>query len=95
MKPTSKKTPPVYKIVLCLFLCAGFIVCGVLFMKKNEIDKNNDRLREELEAAQIKQDEMKEELEAPFDADYVRRMARKLLGYCLPGEVIFYSDVED
>lgn len=95
MKATKKPVARVYKILLCLVLIAGFITCGFLFMKKNEIEKNNAKLRAELEAAELAQAAMQEELSAPFDADYVRRMARKLLGYCLPGEVIFYTDVED
>ena len=95
MKLSAKSTSPVYKIILCLVLTVGFVTCGVLLMKKNEIDKENEKLRDSLASAEVAQEQMKEELAAPFDAEYVRQMARKLLGYCMPGEVIFYTDVEE
>ena len=37
----------------------------------------------------------KEELDAPFDEAYVKRVARRKLGYCMPGEIIYFNDLDE
>lgn len=39
-------------------------------------------------------DELSNKLEAPFDGDYIIKVAKEKLNYCLPEEIIFYNDLE-
>ena len=39
-------------------------------------------------------DELENKLEAPFDDDYIIKVAKEKLNYCLPEEIIFYNDLE-
>lgn len=38
--------------------------------------------------------ELKYELDAPMDEEYILRVARKKLGLVLPEEIIYYTDIE-
>lgn len=39
-------------------------------------------------------DELENKLDAPFDGDYIIKVAKEKLNYCLPEEIIFYNDLE-
>ena len=64
-------------------------------MRQNELRAKNEALAAELAAAKEVQAQLKEELAAPFDEAYVKRVARRKLGYCMPGEIIYFNDLDE
>lgn len=86
---------PLARIALVLFLIVGFVLTGALWMRYNEMQQKSELLAKEVAAAQAENDRLKEEIAAPFDEEYVKRVARRELGYCLPGEVIYFSDFDE
>ena len=73
------------------------IVCIIAILKL-QIDFNNLNDERKLLQQQVKDysediEEMKAEIERPFDDEYVIRVAREKLGYHLPDEIIYYNDL--
>lgn len=89
-----RATPAVMRIVLAVLLILGFVLIGSLSMRYNEMQKQTETLQRQVLAAKEENDRLKEELAAPFDEAYVRRVARRSLGYCMPGEIIYFSDLD-
>ena len=94
MKNEKKNIPASVRIGLIIFLVLGFVFTGALWMKYNDERRKNDELQKEVDALSERVARKEEELAAPFDADYIARIARRELGYGLPGEIIYRSDFE-
>ena len=77
-------------VVLIIFFC---VTVFVLSVKLNDLNKSRDSLEKQLEELQASYERIKEELEEPFDEEYIVRIAREKLGYRLPGEILFYNDL--
>ena len=75
-------------LTLVVFFAALFIS---LRLKNNELIKQADALRAEIEEVQSDIDSLKAELDRPFDDDYVAEIAHKELGLRFPQEIVFYS----
>lgn len=96
MAKAYKRTTPVSaRVALVLVLVIGFVLTGALWMRYNETREKSDQLAKEVAAAKEENDRLREEIAAPFNDEYVRRVARRALGYCLPGEIIYFSDFEE
>lgn len=83
------------RIALVVLVVGGFLLTGALWMRYNEIAQETEELLSELHALEEENARLKEEISAPWNEEYIRRVARRELGYCLPGEIIYFSDFED
>ena len=80
---------------------AAFVVIIVCLITIIRLQINFNALNEEKEelSRQVAQyadeiDELKSEIERPFDDEYIMRVAREKLGYHLPDEIIYYNDLK-
>lgn len=94
-KQNRKTAPASARIALVIVLVLGFALTGALWMRYNEIHEKSEQLAKQVAAAKEENERLREEIAAPFNDEYVKRVARRELGYCLPGEVIYFSDFED
>lgn len=85
-------TPTFVRVMLVVIVAGGLLLAGSLRMRYNEMVERNAALAENVSEARENNAQLREELDAPFDLEYVKRVARRELGYCLPGEIIYYSD---
>lgn len=79
---------------------AVIIVIAVCLITILKLQIQFNRLNEEKKLLQSQVDEYREdieelraEIERPFDDEYVIRYAREKLGYHLPDEIIYYNDL--
>ena len=84
-----------WRIALIVLLVGAFLLTGALIMRYNEIEKERDEKVARLEMLKEENERLREELSAPWDDEYIKRIARRELGYCLPGEIIYFSDFKD
>ena len=73
------------------------IVCLITILKL-QIQFNKLNEEKKLLTAQVNEyrediEELRAEIERPFDDEYVIRVAREKLGYHLPDEIIYYNDL--
>ncbi len=70
--------------------------CVITIVKQqftlNEIKASISEVSGAVAEKELSIEELNDTLSHPFDRDYVIRIAREKLNYCLPDEVIFYSD---
>ena len=59
----------------------------------NRLNEERKVLTEQVEEYREDIEELKAEIERPFDDEYVIRVAREKLGYHLPDEIIYYNDL--
>ena len=64
-----------------------------LQMQFNELNSQRKQLTAQVKAYSDILEQKQEQLEEPFDDDYVVRVARAKLGYHLPDEIIYYNDL--
>lgn len=83
------------RIAFITVLIVGFLLTGALWMRYNEISQQTEELSAELRALEEENERLKEEISAPWNEEYIKRVARRELGYCLPGEIIYFSNFED
>ncbi|MBR5539738.1 MAG: septum formation initiator family protein [Clostridia bacterium] len=91
----KKHTSLSLRIALAVLVVGGFLLTGALWMRYNEISQNTEELLNTLHALEEENARLKEEISAPWNEEYIKRVARRALGYCLPGEIIYFSDFED
>lgn len=91
----KKHTSLSLRIALAVLVVGGFLLTGALWMRYNEISQNTEELLNTLHALEEENARLKEEISAPWSEEYIKRVARRELGYCLPGEIIYFSDFED
>ncbi len=94
-KRNRKTAPASARIALVIVVAVGFALTGAMWMRYNEIHEKSTQLERQVAAVQEENNRLREEIAAPFDDAYIRRVARRELGYCLPGEVIYFSDFEE
>lgn len=83
------------------FVKAAFIVFAVFCVITifNMQHKNNGKIHDiETLIAQIKEtqarvDELQDQVETPYDKEYIIKVAKEKLNYSLPNEIIFYNDL--
>ncbi|MBQ3182144.1 MAG: septum formation initiator family protein [Clostridia bacterium] len=73
------------------------VVCLITILKLqiqfNRLNEEKKVLSAQVEEYQEDIEELKAEIERPFDDEYVIRVAREKLGYHLPDEIIYYNDL--
>lgn len=94
-KRNRKELPLSARIAFVLVVVLGFILTGALWMRYNDMQKETEWLAKEVAAMQAENDRLEKEIAAPFNDEYIKRVARRELGYCLPGEIIYFSDFSE
>lgn len=73
------------------------VVCLITILKLqiqfNKLNEEKKILSAQVEEYEEDIEELKAEIERPFDDEYVIRVAREKLGYHLPDEIIYYNDL--
>ena len=76
-------------------MLALILFFGILFvtlrLENNALTAKADELRGEIELLEESINELKADLERPFDAEYIAEVAEEKLGLRYPQEVIFYT----
>ncbi|MBP3377717.1 MAG: septum formation initiator family protein [Clostridia bacterium] len=76
-------------------MLALILFFGILFvtlrLENNALTAKADELRGEIELLEENINELKADLERPFDAEYIAEVAEEKLGLRYPQEVIFYT----
>ncbi len=93
-KKKSNNIPASLRIAFIVFLALGFIITGALWMKGNEMRRENDILEQQVTSQSEENARKEEQLNAPMDEDYVRDIAHEY-GYVIPGEEFYPLDVEE
>lgn len=83
------------KLAVVAFLI--FCIVGIvrLRLQISEAKKESAELDESILKYNDKIEQITEELEKPFDDEYVKKYARDKLNYRLPEEILFYDDSVD
>lgn len=78
-----------------LFLLVVFCIVAIvtLQLEYNRLRIKRDALMDEISQAEERVNSLEEALDAPFDDDYVIKVAREKLNYRLPEEIVFYNDL--
>ncbi|NLK39566.1 MAG: septum formation initiator family protein [Clostridiales bacterium] len=81
------------KIGVVFFI--GIILYTIISMQLrfNELREMRDALKREIEAGHARIEKLQNELEMPFDDEYVAKVARERLNLCRPEEILFYNDL--
>ncbi len=87
--------PASVRIAFIILLAIGFVVIGAFWMQYNELRQRNEQLEIKVSEYKTNNEQKAEELAAPFDEEYIRRVARRELGYGYPGEIFYHSDFEE
>ena len=95
MARKEKHLPITARLALIVALVGGLLLIGALWMQYNEKAEARKALEKQIAAVQEENDRLNEELSAPWNEEYIKRVARRDLGYCLPGEIIYFSNFEE
>ena len=76
-------------------MLALILFCGILFvtlrLENNALAAKAEDLREQEELLKEDINELKADIERPFDAEYIAEVAQEKLGLRYPQEVVFYT----
>ena len=81
------------KIAMTVIIVVSVFTIVKLQMQFNELNSQRKQLTAQVKAYSDILEQKQEQLEEPFDDDYVVRVARAKLGYHLPDEIIYYNDL--
>ena len=95
MKSKQRGTALIIKVLAVFFAVIGMFTVMRLQLKRNELLKEIEALKESYDGNMAVIEELKEDLEAPIDLQYIIRVAREKLGLCMPHEIVFYNDLAD
>ena len=80
-------------VVVLVVFCLVMIVS--MQIEYNELRARRDVLLAELDAINVRIQTVQSALNAPFDEEYIIKIAREKLNLRLPEEVVFYNDLID
>lgn len=95
MKSKQRGTALIIQVLAVFFAVIGIFTVMRLQLKRNELLKEIEALKESYDGNMAVIEELKEDLEAPIDLQYIIRVAREKLGLCMPHEIVFYNDLAD
>ncbi len=90
----TQKTNMFIKIAVAVFLAFCIISIIKLQVEFNELSREKDVLEQNIREYSDTIASLKEQLEEPYDEEYIKRVAREMLNYHMPEEIIFYNDLE-
>lgn len=80
--------------ILALLVCT-LILAARLMMEYNDLREEADALRAKIADTEQNIEALQDQLDAPFDHDYVIKIAKEKLNLSLPQEIIFYNDLNE
>ena len=75
-------------LAVVVFLIFSFIMVR---LKQNDLAAEAETIRLEIERVNENINELKAEIDRPFDSEYVAQIAHEKLGLRFPQEIVFYS----
>lgn len=84
-------------VKLAIFALATFAVVSIVYLQLtiNEERTKRDTLKAEVGALEEERDELKNQIDAPMDEEYIIDIAKEKLNLRLPEEIIFYNNLYD
>ena len=92
-KENQGNVPASVRIAFVVFVALGFIITGALWMRGNEIRKENDLLEKQAESIAEENERKKELVSMPME-EYVSENAYDF-GYAYPGEERYPVIIEE
>lgn len=83
------------RLAVLVLLVTMLVMAARLLMEYNELRERADQLRLQVESSTHEIEALQAQLDAPFDEDYVIRIAKEKLNLSLPQEIIFYNDLNE
>ncbi len=83
------------RLTVLVLLVSMLILSARLLMEYNDLREEASLLRAEIAATEENIEALQAQIEAPFDRDYVIRIAKEKLNLSLPQEIIFYNDLSE
>lgn len=83
------------KLALALFVVFCAVTVVKLKFEINSLNEKKEILKSQIAAAEVKVASLQNELDAPFDDEYVAALAKEKLNLVMPDEVIFYNDLSE
>ena len=83
------------RLAVLVLLVTMLVMSARLLMEYNELSERADQLRLQIESSTHEIEALRAQLDAPFDEDYVIRIAKEKLNLSLPQEIIFYNDLNE
>ncbi len=91
----QRKTNLVLRIAAgCIFVFL-FVSVINLQVQMNELRAERDARLERIQHLQDDVDELELRIAEPIDDEFIERIAREELGYCMPNEIIFYNNIAE
>lgn len=83
------------KLAIVVFVVVAIVSITQMMMRYNELQAERDALKAQVDEYKTNIEELENALAAPFDDDYVIKIAREKLNLSLPYSVIFYNDLNE
>lgn len=83
------------RISLIALLVCMLVFSAQMMMQYNDLRERADALRAEIDASEHKIESLQTQLDAPFDREYVIKIAKEKLNLSLPQEIVFYNDLNE
>lgn len=83
------------RLTVLVMLITMLVLSARLLMEYNELRERADQLRLQVEHSNHEIEALRVQLDAPFDENYVIRIAKEKLNLSLPQEIIFYNDLNE
>lgn len=83
------------RLAVLVLMITMLVMAARLMMEYNELREQADRLRLQIETSTHEIEALQAQLDAPFDEDYVIRIAKEKLNLSLPQEIVFYNDLNE
>lgn len=83
------------RLAVLVLLVTMLVMAARLLMEYNELRERADQLRVQIDTSIHEIEALQAQLDAPFDEDYVIRIAKEKLNLSLPQEIIFYNDLNE
>lgn len=81
------------RAAILLLLVSTLILSVRMMMEYNDLREQASVLQAEIDTTARSIEALQAQLDAPFDHDYVIRIAKEKLNLSLPQEIIFYHDL--
>lgn len=94
MRMSGKRSSNIFaKLTVVFFLVVIMYTIASMQLRYNELRETRDALMAEIEAGKIRLEKLTNELDMPFNDEYVTKIARERLNLCRPEEILFYNDL--
>ena len=80
------------RIAAAFFILLCLVSIIELQVRMNNLSAEKEKLNEQIALLQEEIAELKYEIDLPYDENYAAKVARKILGYHYPDELLFIND---